>query len=481
MRLWQRLFLALTLLAATTLIGFVAWQQRSFSQSFAEYLDSIARAQLDQVAQRLAAHYRERGGWDWLHEDPMRFGGLADPERGLPPSAGAPGQVAPEGRPGERRPDGPRPRAFVPPAGDTALGGRIGLYEPGGAFIAGNPTSAGSTLRAAILVDGRAVGELRLAALPRTRMSAESDFARQQWRQALLAAAVVLVLALALAFALAQRLRRPIASLAAGARVLAAGDYAYRFPAPGGDEIGDLARDVNRLAESLDSNRRARQRWSADLAHELRTPLTVLRSELQLLADGVRPVDGRALASLQSEVEQLTALVEDLYQLSLADAGALEYRYAEIELRDVLAEALERHREPLRQQGLRLEEPEDEDPLPMRGDARRLLQAFDNLLVNAARYTDAPGRVRVSVTRAEARVILCVEDSAPGVGDADLPRLFERLYRAEGSRSRTHGGSGLGLAICRSIIDAHAGSISARHSVLGGLCVEIQLPLQERP
>lgn len=475
MRLWQRLFLAFGLLSAATLAGFVAWQQRSFSQSFADYLDSIARTQAEQVAQRLVDHHRERGGWDWLRDDPMRFGQLADPERGRPPS-GRPGP-----RPDASSPGGPPPRqrAFVPPAGDTAVGGRFGLYDPAGEFIAGNPTSADATIRVPVQIDGALVGELRVAPLPRTRMSAESDFARQQWRQALIAAAVVLLLALSLAFALAQRLRRPIDTLAAGARVLAAGDYRHRFADPGRDEIGDLARDFNRLAESLEGNRRARQRWSADLAHELRTPLTVLRSELQLLAEGVRPADPAAIGSLQSEVEQLTALVEDLYQLSLADAGALEYRYAPIELRDVLADALERHRGPLRQQGLHLEEPDDDDPLPLRGDARRLLQAFDNLLINAARYTDAPGRVRVSVARRDGQAIVRIEDSPPGVSDADLPRLFERLYRAEASRSRAHGGSGLGLAICRSIIDAHAGSISAQHAGLGGLCVEIALPLQE--
>lgn len=474
MRLWQRLFLAFGLLSAATLAGFVAWQQRSFSQSFADYLDSIARTQAEQVAQRLLDHYRERDGWGWLREDPMRFGRLADPERGRPPAGRGADGLAPDAPP-----QPPRGRGFVPPNGDTAIGGRFGLYDADGQFVAGNPTSADATIRLAIQDAGQAVGELRVAPLPRTRMSAESDFARQQWQEALVAAAVVLLLALSLAFALAQRLRRPIDRLADGARVLAAGDYAHRFVSPGRDEIGDLARDFNRLAESLESNRRARQRWSADLAHELRTPLTVLRSELQLLADGVRPADPSAISSLQSEVEQLTALVEDLYQLSLADAGALEYRYVAIELRDVLAEALERHRRSLRQLGLHLDEPDDDDPLPMRGDPRRLLQAFDNLLTNAARYTEPPGRIRVSVGRRDGQAIVRIEDSPPGVSDTDLPRLFERLYRAETSRARAHGGSGLGLAICRSIIDAHAGSIRAQHAELGGLCIEIALPLRE--
>src|SRR5690606_35620781 len=140
----------------------------------------------------------------------------------------------------------------------------------------------------------------------------------------------------------------------------------------------------------------ARRRWGADIAHELRTPLSTLRGEIQALQDGVRSPTPQALASLNIECDRLGGLVEDLYQLSLADAGALEYRFEDLDLGDIVRESLAMHRHALADAGLVLEQAIAPTPA-VRGDARRLCQLIDNLLANARRYTDAPGRIRVQL------------------------------------------------------------------------------------
>jgi two-component system sensor histidine kinase BaeS len=112
----------------------------------------------------------------------------------------------------------------------------------------------------------------------------------------------------------------------------------------------------------------------------------------------------------------------------------------------------------------------------LNGDARRLVQLFSNLLENSFRYTEKGGRCEVRVEAATDSIIARVDDSQPGVPEAAMGQLFERLYRVEGSRSRQHGGAGLGLAICRNIVEAHGGSISARPSPLGGLQVRVEFP-----
>jgi len=225
----------------------------------------------------------------------------------------------------------------------------------------------------------------------------------------------------------------------------------------------------------LQNHRDARRRWGADIAHELRTPLSVLRGEIQALQDGVRAPTPAALDSLNTECERLGGLIEDLYQLSLADAGALEYRFERIDLGELVREALEAQRRACTDAGLALEEAVAEG-IEIRGDARRLTQLVDNLIANARRYTDAPGRIRVELARTRDGTRLVVEDTAPGVPAHALPRLFERLYRVESSRSRAAGGAGLGLAICRAIVEAHGGRIDAAPSSLGGLRIVTDLP-----
>ena len=247
------------------------------------------------------------------------------------------------------------------------------------------------------------------------------------------------------------------------------------------EEVGALAKDFNRLADALERNQQARRDWGADIAHELRTPLSILRGEIQALQDGVRPVSAEALASLQSECDRLTALVGDLYQLALSDAGALEYRFVEMDLGAVVMDAADEHRRALTDAGLTLAIESLPTSMKVRGDEQRLSQMLGNLLVNARRYTDVPGTIRIRAAREGKSWNLCIEDSPPGVPTNLLPKLFDRLFRVETSRSRAAGGAGLGLAICRNIVEAHGGKIEAGVSALGGLAITVSLPAMVKP
>jgi two-component system sensor histidine kinase BaeS len=262
-----------------------------------------------------------------------------------------------------------------------------------------------------------------------------------------------------------------------GARRLAAGDFSARVTA-GGGEIGALAHDFNRLALALEQASQARRQWIADISHELRTPLAILRGEIHALEDGIRPYTPAAIASLRVETERLGALIDDLYQLALADVGALAYRFEPLDLGELLREAAAAHAALLRERGLDLQLQLPDEAMPIDGDAQRLSQLWSNLFANAARYSDPGGRVRVQAQRLPKSWTIHVDDTPPGVAQADLPRLFERLFRGDASRSRSRsgGGAGLGLAICKSIVTAHAGSIEAAPSPLGGLRISVYLP-----
>ncbi|MEO7430938.1 MAG: ATP-binding protein [Dokdonella sp.] len=482
LRLWHRLFLAFAALSVLALAGFAAWQQHAFRSGFMGYLEDVSIERLQPATTRLSDAYLENGGWQFLRDDPRRFGDLIelrdarrrDRARDDPPS---PPDDRRDPRVDDRGPDIFRGPRRGPPPGPPDLMHRLALLDATGIQVAGNPTvAAASDVRdLAIELDGQTIGTLRLERMPQIRDALDLGFAQAQTRSALLAGLAVLVGAFLLAFALARWLLAPVRELADGTRALAAGDYAHRIPTARSDELGVLAADFNHLATSLEKHRDARRQWGADIAHELRTPLSVLRGEVQALQDGVRAPTPRAFDSLNTECERLGSLIEDLYQLALADAGALEYRFESVDLSELVQDAIDLQRAACMDARLAIEE-QIATVAPVRGDVRRLAQLFDNLIANARRYTDTPGRIRIELATDVGGARVIIEDTPPGVPPADLAHLFDRLFRVDASRSRAAGGAGLGLAICRAIVDAHGGSIGVEPSPLGGLRVVVRVP-----
>jgi two-component system sensor histidine kinase BaeS len=306
------------------------------------------------------------------------------------------------------------------------------------------------------------------------------QFVKEQKLALSLGAAVLVLLTAGLSLPMANRLIRPIRALATATRQLAAGQYATRVPITSADELGQLARDFNALALALEKNEQARRQWVADISHELRTPLTVLRGEVEALQDGIRQPTPDSIRSLHGEVMRLNRLVDDLYQLSMSDLGALTYRKEDLDLAELVTDALAFFRPEFAQKRISLTE---DIPIPgttvIFGDHERLRQLFTNLLDNALKYTDEGGKLVIRLTSGKEGAVVDIQDSAPGVPPSKLEHLFERLYRVETSRNRAAGGAGLGLAICRNIVEAHAGTIDAQPSPLGGVWIRVTLPLTE--
>ena len=172
----------------------------------------------------------------------------------------------------------------------------------------------------------------------------------------------------------------------------------------------------------------------------------------------------------------LSKLVDDLYELSLADVGALTYRKQPLEVQEILGHSAAMYQERCHGAGLMLRVNLAKEPMRVSADPQRLQQLFGNLLENAVRYTDAGGDIRIEGGIEHEQILLTVSNSGPGVSDEQLAHLFERFYRGDTSRSRASGGAGLGLAICSSIAQAHGGTLTAEHSPLGGLKLTLRLP-----
>lgn len=456
-----RLFAAVLGTAVLVAIAMGVAAHVNLNRDFLGYLNEQAENRLDLAVPAVTAGYRQHGSWDFLRERPELWYRLLRP---LPDDD-------------ERVPLADRPPATPTSAELTGASRRFTLLDAERRRLVGFATPALGAIERPITVDGLAVGWLVLTPFESVSSGAEKRFADAQVRTYWGVGGGAVLLAAAVALWVSRRLLRPVRQVAEATHRLAAGDYATRVPERAADdEISQLAHDFNRLALTLQRNEAMRREFMADISHELRTPLGVLHGELEAMEDGVRRPDAGALRSLRGTVVMLHKLVDDLYELSLADIGALTYRKAELDLREVIDETASAFGERLRSQGLALQVELPPEPLPAFGDARRLRQLFHNLFENSCRYTDAGGALRLQARREGRQMLIDLHDSAPGVGEEQLPRLFERFFRAEASRSRRSGGAGLGLSICQRIVQAHEGRIEARPSPLGGLWLHVELP-----
>jgi two-component system sensor histidine kinase BaeS len=326
--------------------------------------------------------------------------------------------------------------------------------------------------------DGKTVGYLALINGPSLTDTGQIQFLEKQHTGLIWIALGILALSALISLLLSRRLVQPVQSFRTAARQLASGDYTSRVKLHSSDELGALANDINALGESLQANEGARRQWVADIAHELRTPLSVLRGELEALQSGVRELDRSAIDSLHEDMLRLSRLVDDLYQLSMTDLGALSYRKEPVDIADILLNDIETMHPQFDEAKITIKDDVHAiHDLIIQADSQRISQLFRNLLKNSLRYTNQDGQLDISAYIENSELVLNFQDSDPGVPESDLDKLFDRLYRVHASRNRDTGGAGLGLAISQNIVLAHEGKISAFPSPLGGLWIQIRLPL----
>ncbi|MEU7245814.1 sensor histidine kinase [Streptomyces sparsogenes] len=299
-----------------------------------------------------------------------------------------------------------------------------------------------------------------------------------------LAAAPAVTVAVAVAAAailgallLSRTVLRPVSALTAASRGLGEGDLARRVPVTGRDEIAELGRSFNRMAESLQASEERQRRLVGDVAHELRTPLANLRGYLEALRDGVVEPDPELLDSLHEEVLLQQRIVDDLQDLALAEAGALTYHRDHTDLGELLETCRTAHRAQAERAGVTLTATVPAAPVYARADADRLRQAVGNLVSNAVRATAPGGGVRLTLERRGAEAVVRVSDTGHGIPAEQLPHVFERFWRADAARGRATGGSGLGLSITRQIVKDHQGTVGVESEVGVGTTFTMVLPL----
>jgi len=291
-------------------------------------------------------------------------------------------------------------------------------------------------------------------------------------RALLLATALATLAAIGLSLFTSRQIARPVRRLASAARRIGAGRYAERVAVPPtdqGDELGELAASFNAMAASLEDTERRRLELVGDVAHELRTPIATLQGYLEGLLDGVVTPSDETWAKLHTEARRLRRLVDDLQELSRAEARQIAIVSRSVPPQSIVEAAVGRVGPQFTEKGLALtvatpSASSSSDALPqVLADPDRAVQVLSNLLTNALRYTPAGGRVEVSVSEmgTSRSVRFRVSDTGIGIAPDALPHVFERFYRADKSRSRALGGSGVGLTIAKALVEAMGGQITA--------------------
>lgn len=474
-------------------VGTMAWiSSQNLKAGFITYLNEQEADNLAELSKLLAAKYIRDGSFERFQGNRRAMRDLLDTVRPQPAPADAdivaqanrragadmPSQRAdgiPRRGPGNEARRSDTQPAPPPPGDPSGFAQRLSLIAQDGKALIGPQDAPGGKI-VPIVVENVTVGSLRLAPQRHINNPSGSGFVRSQIRQMLWLAAGLSLFAILFSVWLARHLLRPVVSLQSVTRCIAQGQFDARASVISQDELGELALQVNAMAQSLQHNDAQRRKILANISHELRTPLTVIRGEIEAMLDGIRQINPIALKSLHEEVLRLNKLIDDIHQINLADSGDLSYQLKRIDLVEFMQENLERFRPAIEKAKLNLKFQPPSSPLYINADTGRLNQVISNLLENSIRYTDAGGCIQCSITRSGLMIELSIEDSSPGAPEGTHARLFERLYRVDHARSREHGGSGLGLSICKALVETHKGKIDALPSTLGGIKILIRLP-----
>ena len=429
-------------------------------------LSTVAAALVGVVAAGLVALGLVRTAYDGqarrtLHQEAVLISNLVETRPGVAAQvvAAAKLQVARVGADGQLMTRRPRP-GLAPDAEDVAS-------AAAGRSVATERRLAG--VRYLVEVQPVDTGGGVIVAQP---VSEARAVTKGVFRKLALALALGLGAAVLIGVALASRLSKPLVSAAAAAHRLAAGDRTVRLAETGPDELADLSRSLNVLAQALATSEGREREFLMSVSHELRTPLTGIRGFAEALGEGVGD-PAEAGRTIEAEAERMQRLVTDL--LDLARAGADDFRLdlASVDLRELVRDAATVWQLRCSEVGVPLTVELPAEPVRVTTDVGRVRQVLDGLAENALRLTPSGQPIVLSV---QAGGVLQVRDGGPGLRDEDLPVAFDRSVLYERYRGVRQVGTGLGLALVGALVARLGGTAEAGHAPEGGACFTVRLP-----
>jgi signal transduction histidine kinase len=290
--------------------------------------------------------------------------------------------------------------------------------------------------------------------------NAEQKFINDFQQSLGIAAFVAVAIAIALGFAMSKLVTRPMQQLASSAHKIALGDLTQRVRHASDDEVGEVSDAFNTMAAQLETKEKSRKQLLADIAHELRNPLSVVQGNLEAWLDGVIKPTPEQIASVYDETVLLNRLINDLRELSLAEAGQLKLHLEQSDLGGLIMAEAKGFQARCQEKQIILSTEFNSQLPSVDIDRDRLRQVLHNLLENAIRYTPAGGSIILRAeTDGNGHIQVSVTDTGTGISKEDIPYIFDHFYKADKSRQRGYGGAGIGLALVKKYVELHGGRV----------------------
>jgi two-component system, OmpR family, sensor kinase len=343
------------------------------------------------------------------------------------------------------------------------------VYDANGALIASNVTpsliSDDDNFVRDVVEDGRVV------------MHAVG-YVHHPAHAAIIALSVILLSLGVLVLIIVRHVGTPLQRLANAARRFGAGDLTARANIRRSDELGEVGRAFDQMAERITTLMTAQRELMANVSHEFQTPLARIQVAVDLMSDGMDVQVKELLPEIGQDLKELERLIDDVMTLSrfsLADTPTMPLHREDVQINDLVTRSAMRFKTQHSERELSVELVDD---VKLSVDQTLLRRAIDNLLDNAHKYSEADRAIELTATRRDTRIEIVVKDHGIGIEGGDLPKLFTPFFRTDRSRSRKTGGVGLGLVLARRIAEAHDGKIHVISEVGVGTSVTLELPLQ---
>ena len=461
-----RLLAAFALVILVTVGAIYLFVSQTTGVEFRHYGERSEQAHFGRVAFELHRYYREHGDWEGIQPYVEQWGNLYGRRIILTDSGGV--VVADSDREllGQQYQTDTPGMSLPPPRNQGWLPGKE--YRPDIPGISLPPPWEGSS-----------VGTFYISPGPSAVFPSPLGLSQTISRFLLWGTLLAIAVALLVTYFLSRRISAPVKALTLAARRLGQGDLSQRVQSEDKSELGELAQAFNTMAENLERSEQLRRNMIADIAHELRTPLSNLKGYVEAIRDGMVKPEPDAIRSLDEEAMMLSQLVNDLQELSLAEAGELKLDCQKENIIKLLKQIAGVKQSQAAAKGISLSADLPKKLPRVNIDSRRISQVLLNLIDNAITHTPQGGIITITARKLDNWVEIGVEDTGEGIPAEHLPNVFERFYRVDKSRARATGGTGLGLAIARSLIEAHGGKIEVQSEEGKGSHFAFTIPMPQ--
>lgn len=461
-----RLLLAFVLVILVAVGAVYLFVSQTTGGEIHRYGERSEQARFGRVAFELHRYYREHGDWKGIQPYVEQWGNLYGRRIILTDSSGvivADSQGELLGQ--QYHPDTPSMRLPPPLSQGELLEQQYYPYTPG--------------MRLPLPGEGSSMGTFYISPEPSAFFPSPLNLSQAISRFLLWGALLAAAASLLITYFLSRRISAPVKALTLAARQMEQGDLSQRVQSKEKDELGELAQAFNAMAENLERSEQLRRNMIADITHELRTPLSNLKGYLEAIHDGVVKPEPDAIRSLDEEANLLSRLIDDLQELSLAEAGELKLNCQKENIIKLLKQtvAVEQSQAAAKEISLSADLPKK---LPLVNvNSQRISQVLLNLIDNAITHTPRGGIITIAARQLDNWLEISVEDTGEGIPAEDLPNVFERFYRVDKSRARATGGTGLGLAIAKYFVEAHNGKINVQSELGKGSRFSFTIPVSK--